>query len=222
MTGLLALVFVLALFPASHVVVARLSRGRARQAYFAAWALGIALLVAAARVPSAALAATFGLLAGLALWSANGELGEAAGIGVPIGPGNWPLLLLVFLFLALWSPATYPWLAELQARLGVAQATPAVTAGIGVQVAFEFLLLTWLGHVTLLTAYYDPRFGPRSPLTYALFALSLALTALLLPVQFSRVNWNDAVRWAVPTVIASWSVIEILMKWGVVPKPWGK
>jgi hypothetical protein len=222
MTGFLALLCVLSLFPVSHVLVARWSRGRhARLAYGLAWAVGVILLLLAARLPQSGAAATLGLLAGLALWAANGELGEAAGIGVPVGPRNWSLILLLLLFLLLSPPAAYPWLAALHARLGLQGAGLRPAANVGTLAAGEFLFLTWAGHVVLLTAYYHPRLGPRSWLTYLCLALGLILTLVLLPQQLAQAGWADAVRLAVPTVIAGWSVLEILMKWGVVPKPWG-
>lgn len=152
--------------------------------------------------PSGSVQATMGLAAGFLLWAAIGEVPHQTGRGLHVGPDHWGILAVVAVSYLL---------------LGVRRAAARCR---GAQIAWEFFLVVWALHVLLLTAYYDPRFGVRSWLT----ALVLAAVVLVLPWLVRRARQihevGQGIRVGVLVAGLLWTGVEILMKWGWLPKPW--
>lgn len=192
------------LFPVAHAVVQGcFDRGLAQIAGMIFFLLGFTLMVGSWKVSSNNSRAILGLLAGFLLWAAVGEVPHHTGQGLHVGPDNWGLVLVIGVSYLLF-----------QGTQGVA--VPAQ----GVQIAFEFFLVVWALHVLLLTAYYDPRFGVESWLTRGIF---LAVIFLIFPLARGLRSIRElriGIRIGVIVAGLLWTGVEILMKWGYLPKPW--
>lgn len=212
---------VLLLFPVAHAVVqACFDRGLAAHAGTAAWLAGLALLLWSLRMPAGTGQAVAGLLAGFLLWAAVGEIPHQTGRGLHVGPDNWGVLLVVGIYYLVSHAA--PGRSFLISILAGApeSARRIHPSRQGLQIAYEFFLMVWGLHVLLLTAYYDPRFGVRSWLTTVIFAAAAAMTPRLLQSVAKIRDLAPGIRAGVLAASLLWTMVEILMKWGVLPKPW--
>ena len=207
---------VLLLFPVAHAVVqACFNWQMAEVAGPIFLVVGSGLVIGSLRAASGAIRATMGLLAGFFLWAAVGEIPHHTGRGFHVGPDNWGLILLIgasYLFVA-----AKPWQSRIARTGGQPRVHPSWQ---GVQIAVEFFMVVWVLHVVLLTAYYDPRFGATSWMTYAIFGATIALMPILLRALWRIRDPAQGIRAGVLVASLLWTGVEILMKWGVLPKPW--
>lgn len=188
------------LFPLAHAVVQTCFDWQVAEAAGAIFLiLGLGLALGSLKVTTDSTRAVMGLLAGFLLWAVVGEIPHQTGHGLHVGPDQWGLLLVIGLYYL------------------VSETTPRRQ---GIRIAFEFFLIVWALHVLLLTAYYDLRFGVTSWLTYAIFVAVVVLTPVLARRLVRIADLTQGIRAGVVAASLLWTVVEILMKWGLLPKPW--
>jgi hypothetical protein len=221
--GVTAFFGVLLMLGLVYMSVARLSRrAEVRTLYWRILAVGLALTLVTMFIRHQAVQTVLGLLGGMALWSALAELGPQVDIGQSVNSKNWSLLLIVGLLVVLGVGAPFPPVTGLRNLLGLPAELLVADASWGVITAVQFFLLTWLGHVALVTAYYHPWFGVRSWLTWLLLGASLVGSVILVPQMVRQTDLAEAIRWAIWAVIVVWTVVEILKKWGMLSRLWGR
>ncbi len=219
--GLFGCGLVFLLFPVAHAVVeACFDQGWAEPAGLVWLVLGFALVAGSLRVQGSVAQATMGLLAGFFLWAAVGEVPHHTGHGMHVGPDNWGILLVIgtYYLLSHTSPGR-PFLTSLL-RGAPDEARRVHPSRQGLQIAFEFFVVVWALHVLLLTAYYHPSFGVHSWFTYLIFGVTLLVTPVLLRSVGRIHDLAHGIRAGVLVASLLWTLVEILMKWGVLPKPW--
>lgn len=91
---------------------------------------------------------------------------------------------------------------------------------IAALVAMETVYVTWFCYIVLLILYNPAFFGTDSPVTFAACGL-FAIWAVYLG---QRLWWYQrvapAMRYAIPTAIIAYNVVEILEKWGKIDEIW--
>ncbi len=214
--GILATLAVLLTVGLSHMALARIIRaGLADIAYWLFILFGVVLLFAGRRL-SAGGDAALGTGAGVLFWSAFGEVGQGGELFEE--PAIWSVVAAISIFLVLRPGTRCDLFVAIQRGLGIYRAPVEEARWRAPIVAFEFFWLTWLGHMLLLTAYYNPAFGVDSRFTWAIFVASLALTPYLLFLIWRTHDWAQAWGRGIAGVIIIWTWIEILTKWGVITR----
>lgn len=205
------------LFGLAHVVLSRIYRLGARATLVAGVVCGIiviGLMYYGISTTNAYYAGLSGIVAGIVMWSLFGEIAETlkAKFGVnthvEVGYGQLPILILagvIWIFILKTNAITHP-------------------------AVFQFLMTfyaVWLGHVILLSLYYNPLLGlPLSghdqpgptiwsglrrvftALTLVVYAVIIGLMAgyinrYQIPIQLSAALWF---------VLLGWSFIEVAKK----------
>lgn len=215
--GILAYLIVLFNFGFSHMWMSAINRANLQDLFYWIFIVVGVGLVLWGRSRPAAQDAALGGLAGLFFWAAFGEAGEAGELYTQ--PAIWGVALVLTIFLALRPGSRCDIHLWVQKTLRVhRESTGSHWYAPGAALAFFWTV--WLGHMAELTAYYDPRFGVHSWLTWVILVASLVSTPFIIRLLWKTRDWARAWGRAIPSVLISWMAIEILMKWQVIPKPW--
>ncbi|OFZ74672.1 MAG: hypothetical protein A2560_08345, partial [Bdellovibrionales bacterium RIFOXYD1_FULL_39_84] len=207
---------VLTNFAFSHIWMGAVNKANLQNIFY--WifiTLGIILLIASRR-RSSSWDAAFGGLAGLFFWAAFGECGKAGELYKT--PAVWGSVIVLTIFLMLRQGSRCDFHIFIQKILRIYRVPEDEPHWYALGTALVFYWTVWLGHMTELTAYYDPRFGVHSWLTWAIFIASAGATPGIFYRLWKTHNWAQAWGRAIPSVLISWMAIEILMKWGIFPK----
>jgi hypothetical protein len=88
--------------------------------------------------------------------------------------------------------------------------------------ALETIYVIWFFYVALLFLYDDSILGDRHPVTYVVFFLNTIWAVYLFQrlMKFWRVT--TAIRYAIPTAIIAWNVVEISGRWHLFTEFWEK
>ncbi len=216
--GILTFFAWLGLFGVGHMAVAAIHKmGLDQPGYYIFLLLTAVLLGVSIRTRPAA-QALWGGLAGLSLWSAVGEIGQAGELYED--PAIWGVVIVLLFFLIPRKETRCDFFRVLQRWLHLPYAPQPVEGWRAPAVAFEFFFIVWTGHMVMLVGYYSPGFGVHSWLTNAVLIFSIVCTPPLLYLLYRTRNWATAWGRAIPTVLVFWMGLEVLMKWGVLAKPW--
>ena len=91
---------------------------------------------------------------------------------------------------------------------------------IAALVAMETIYVTWFCYIYLLLLYDDTIFGIHHWFTYASAGLFMIWALYLLQRLWWFQRMAPALRYAIPTAIIGWNVVEILEKWGKITEFW--
>ena len=88
--------------------------------------------------------------------------------------------------------------------------------------ALETIYVIWFFYVFLLFLYDESILGDRHPVTYVVFFLNTIWAVYLFQrlMKFWRVT--TAIRYAIPTAIIAWNVVEISGRWHLFTEFWEK
>lgn len=88
--------------------------------------------------------------------------------------------------------------------------------------ALETIYVIWFFYVALLFLYDESILGDRHPVTYVVFFLNTIWAVYLFQrlMKFWRVT--TAIRYAIPTAIIAWNVVEISGRWHLFTEFWEK
>lgn len=88
--------------------------------------------------------------------------------------------------------------------------------------AMETIFITWFFYMVLLVVYDEGLLGKSPVATYTIFFVSLvwSLYLILRLIKFKKMA--PAVRYAIPTVIIFWNVVEILGRWNMLNEIWSQ
>ena len=238
MTGLKAFLLIFLMMPLGHslmVVMNRMLGEHVGWGAFGLFIIGVALLACTRWTRSSAWQSFLGAFAGVLLWTGAVEYGllygaTALGIAEVNGTAGeyqlmmhtWSFLLLLLLYLVVHESVRcnlFIWLRR-KLRLTRKVAITGTVTNYGPRTAFEMASILWFFYVLLLLLYDEQLVGVRHPLTYATLVLSLA-GGMYLFYKLIRINdMGHAIRYAIPTVIVIWNVVEITAKWGLYEEPW--
>jgi hypothetical protein len=87
-------------------------------------------------------------------------------------------------------------------------------------VAMETIYVTWFCYLYLLLIYDDSVFGIHHWFTYVSAGFFLVWTLYLVQRLWWFQRMAPALRYAIPTAIIGWNVVEILEKWGTITEFW--
>ncbi|MCP4758272.1 MAG: hypothetical protein GY894_09210 [Planctomycetes bacterium] len=238
MTGLKAFLLIFMMMPLGHALMVVMNRHLDEQIGWGATSLFLAgcLLVLGTRwTRSSAWQSFLGAFAGVLLWTGAVEYGllyAATVLGIAEVNGTageyrlmmhtWSFLLLLVLYLVMHESIRCNLFIWLRKKLHLTAKTPVTGTVInyGPRTAFEMISILWFFYVLLLLLYDETLLGVHHLLTYACLVLSLAF-GMWLFVRLLRIkDMGFAIRYAIPTVIIIWNVVEITAKWGLYEEPW--
>ena len=240
MTGLKAFLVVFLLMPLGHALMIGMNLMLGQYLAWGAFALGLVglgLLVITRFTASTSWQSFLGAFAGVLLWTATVEYGLYFGartLGIPKVNGTageyrmmeftWGFLVLLLLYLVFHEGVRcnlFVWLRR-TLHLSRGSVVSGKVSNYGPRTAFEMIGSLWFFYVLLLLLYDKSVFGERHPATYACLLFSFAGGMWLLYRLWHIKNMGYAIRYAIPTVIVLWNVVEILARWKVFTEPWIK
>lgn len=105
-------------------------------------------------------------------------------------------------------------------RMNIPSFPDAKTKNYAIITAMETVLILWTFYILLMVAYDKAFFGDRHPFTYIIFAGSLLWSLYLMIRLIKYTKIAPAIRYAIPTVIIFWNVVEILGRWDFFKEIW--
>jgi hypothetical protein len=87
-------------------------------------------------------------------------------------------------------------------------------------VAMETIYVTWFFYIVLLVLYNPRFFGTEHWATFLACGLSFIWAGYLVQRLWWYQRMAPALRYAIPTAIIAWNVVEILEKWGRIDEIW--
>ena len=238
MTGLKAFLLIFLMMPLGHALMVVMNRLLVDQVWWGAFglfAIGIGLLAVTRWTRSSAWQSFLGAFAGVLLWTGAVEYGLLyAATVLDIGEVNgtageyrlmmhtWSFLLLLLLYLVVHENVRCSLFIWMRRKLHLTRKAPVsgLVTNYGPRTAFEMASILWFFYVLLLLLYEEQLLGVHHPLTYATLVLSLIGSMWLLSRLVRIKDMGYAIRYAIPTVIVTWNVVEITAKWGVFEEPW--
>ncbi|MCB0772437.1 MAG: hypothetical protein KJZ58_04430 [Flavobacteriales bacterium] len=99
-------------------------------------------------------------------------------------------------------------------------AAPASARPLAVITFMETLMLIWTFYIVLLLVYDKDIAGDRHPATYVVAFGSLAWSMYLM-TRLVRIRvFDQAVRYAIPTVVIFWNFVEVIGRWDMFHEIW--
>jgi hypothetical protein len=238
MRGFLAFIVIFMLMPIGHALMVVMNNLLADHLALGAtivFLIGLALLVLTRFTASSGWQSLLGALAGVLLWTGGVEYGflyAAHDLAIETVNGTageyrllmhtWSLLLLLMLYLVVHEGVRCNLFIWLRRKLHLNR-KPIVSGKVGnygPRTAFEMASILWFFYVVLLLLYDEKLVGKFHFLTYATLVLSLGGGGYLFYKLLRIKDMGHAIRYAIPTVIVLWNVVEILGKWDVYKEPW--
>ncbi len=238
MTGLKAFVIVLLLMPLGHALMVVMNKFLGDALIWGAAAiflLGFAILLLTRFTDSSSWQSFLGCFAGVLMWTGVVEYGlyfGAISLDIPKLDGTageyrlmthtWGFLLLLVIYLLFHEGVRCTLFVWLRRKLHLVKGAPVCgkVSNYGPRTAFEMVSILWFFYVLLLLLYDESILGAHHPATYACLFLSIAV-GLWLGWRLIRIrNMGYALRYAIPTVIIIWNVVEILGHWNIYQEPW--
>ncbi|MDP7005525.1 MAG: hypothetical protein QF718_04880 [Phycisphaerales bacterium] len=238
MRGLLAFIIIFMLMPIGHALMVVLNNLMPDHLVLGAsllFSLGLVLLVVTRFTSSSSWQSLLGALAGVLLWTGGVEYGflyAANDLSIEKVDGTageyrllmhtWSLLLLLMLYLVVHEGVRcnlFIWLRK-KLHLNRKPIVSGKAGNYGPRTAFEMASILWFFYVVLLLLYDEKLVGKYHALTYATLILSLAGGCYLFYKLLRIKDIGHAIRYAIPTVIVLWNVVEILGKWDFYQEPW--
>jgi hypothetical protein len=105
-------------------------------------------------------------------------------------------------------------------RLNPGEKTSGQTRNICSIVAMETIYVTWFFYIVLLVLYNPAFFGTDHPVTFIACGVFFIWAAYLVRRLWWYQRMAPALRYAIPTAIIGWNVVEILEKWGHIDEIW--
>lgn len=138
---------------------------------------------------------------------------------MPATFGMWMMFMVLYLFC---SRTGCNFLLWIQRHLGIEgnfDLRP-MAHHSSIVVFMEWNIMMW-GLYLLLMFCYDPIFlGESHPITYAVAALSLIASILMLKKQLHISSWGRNIRFALATVIVFWTFVEVIARNGFFTEVW--
>jgi len=105
-------------------------------------------------------------------------------------------------------------------KIKLPSAADAKTKNYAIITAMEMILILWTFYILLMITYDNSIFGDRHPFTYVVLVGSLIWSLYLFVrlLKFSKIA--PAIRYAIPTVVIFWNVVEILGRWNFFKEIW--
>jgi len=88
--------------------------------------------------------------------------------------------------------------------------------------ALETIYVVWFFYIALLFVYDESILGDRHPVTYGLFFLNVIWAVYLFQRLMKFWKVTTAIRYAIPTAIIAWNVVELAGRWHLFTEFWEK
>jgi hypothetical protein len=210
---------------------------------FALGTLGAVLLFLGMRNPNEVAATWYGFWAGTFLWTGWVEFSfvwNAVYLGVPdLMDPNLPgqiatkaeylvmmssvgIMMATLVYFLLNKETKCNFFQFFQRHLGLRTGKPTrgYKRNFAAITALETIYVIWFFYLMLLFLYDESILGDRHPVTYVVFFLMVTWSIYLLQrlIRFWKVT--TAIRYAIPTAIIAWNVVEISGRWHLFTEFW--
>lgn len=151
------------------------------------------------------------------MWGAKLTKGEYRVMLSSIG------VMLASLLFFFYNPDTrcnaFMWLHR-NLRMKVGERTSAQGRNVASIVAMETIYVTWFCYIWLLVIYNPAFFGTDHWVTFVTCGFFFVWAMYLIQRLWWFQRMAPALRYAIPTAIIGWNVVEILEKWGKIDEIW--
>ena len=239
--GILAFIVVLFVMTIGHAVMILTEKIFGEQYMFAAAGLlgmvGGVLLWIGSRDKSETAATLFGFFGAVLLWTGWVEfsfiwsahhldvqplIGNESKPEYLMMPSSMGLLLssmLYFLFNGKTHCNFFTWLQR-NLKLKIKRSSNGSRRNFAIIPSMETIYIMWFFYIVLILVYDNSILGDRHPVTYGVFAGSLAWSLYLFIRLIKFRKMAIAVRYAIPTVVIFWNSVEILARWKFFKEIW--
>jgi hypothetical protein len=224
-----------------HTIMVLMQKGFGGQLFPAVFAIGLigAVLGWIGRNKSENAATLLGFIGGNLMWLAWIEFSfvlVAQHLGIPgqmvgakitkpeylIMPSSIGVLFASLLFFFSNKETRCNAFMWLHRNLGLKPGEKSTSQGrnLSALVAMETIYVTWFCYIYLLLLYDDSILGIHHWFTYVSAGLFLVWALYLVQRLWWFQRMAPALRYAIPTAIIGWNVVEILEKWGTITEFW--
>lgn len=156
---------------------------------------------------------------GVAALDTAGHITKPEYLVMPSSLGVLGACMIYFLFNKDSKCNAFRWLHR-NLRMDLGEPASGKGRNIASIVALEAVVVTWFFYLMLLALYDEQIIGAQHPVTYAVCFLALVWSAYLAQRLFRFEQMGPALRYAIPTGIIFWNVVEILGRWGILTEVW--
>ncbi|MCK4287692.1 MAG: hypothetical protein KAW86_00680 [Bacteroidales bacterium] len=243
--GIIAFLIVLFTMPIGHAAMILMEKIFGEEHVFTAAAIlgliGVILLIIGLKKRTETAGTFYGLFAGLFLWTGwvefsfvffarhlavpplieNGEIvTKPEYLILPSSVGLLLIVLLYFLFNNKTQCIFFRWLQRNLKMKFINRKKAEKDRPFAIITALEIMMILWFFYIVLLLVYDNRIFGDYHPATYIVCFGSL-LWSIYLFIKLIRITkLAYAIRYAIPTVIIFWNVVEILGRWNFFREIW--
>jgi len=107
-------------------------------------------------------------------------------------------------------------------KLRTGKPTPGYKRNFAAITALETIYVVWFFYIALLFIYDESILGDRHPVTYGLFFLNVIWAGYLFQRLMKFWKVTTAIRYAIPTAIVAWNVVELAGRWHLFTEFWEK
>lgn len=244
--GIFSFAIVLLLMPLGHALMILTEHLVVIPKYIGAFGIGLLgllfLFLGVRKNGKDSTATILGLLAGVLVWTGWIEFSfvwVAEKLNVPallengevvtkpeylIMPSSLGLLLTLLLYFLFTQTKCqfFKWFQAVFKIKNHIKSNPSNGKPIAVITFVESIMILWTFYLLLLLVYDNDIFGDNHPVTY-LVAFGSLFWSLYLFLNLIKINrFGYAIRYAIPTVIIFWNVVEILGRWNLFDEIWIK
>ncbi len=241
--GILSFLIVLFLMPLGHTLMILTEKIFESNKFYTAFGIGflgcLLLVMGAIKNKQTAFASILGLLSGVLIWTGWVEFSfvwVAEKLAIPplmennevvtkpeylIMVSSMGVLVCMLLFF-MFSPSRCQFFVWIQKILGFQQNIKNnITTKLNVTTVFvETIILLWTFYIVLLLLYDEKLLGDKHFITQLSAVFFLLWSVYLFRKLLFIKKFDYAVRYAIPTVIIFWNVVEIVGRWNLIQEIW--
>lgn len=241
--GVSSFIIILFLMALGHVLMVLTEKIFLEQKYLGALLIGLLgfiLLIIGVRKKSKSIATILGLLAGVLIWTGWVEfsfvwIAEKLSVPALIENGEVttkPEYLVMLSSIGLLSTFSlfflftytkcqfFKWFQKLFGIKDYVAPKKPIEKPIVVTTFIETIMILWTFYIVLLLVYDKDIAGDKHPATYFVAFGSLFWSLYLFLKLIKIKKFDYAIRYAIPTVIIFWNVVEILGRWNLFKEIW--
>lgn len=243
-SGIISFMIVLLLMPIGHTLMIlneKILEGHKLTGAFIIGVLGLILLIVGIlNNHKAALATILGLLGGILVWTGwiefsfvwiaeklkvpplmeDGEIATKPEYLVMLSSLGLLITFIVMFIFSRTKCTLFIWFQKVFKFRKHIKASEVNFRPLALTTFVEVIMIIWTFYILLLVVYDNDIAGDRHPATYIVAGGSLIWSAYLIAKLLKINKFDYAIRYAVPTVVIFWNVIEILGRWDYFEEVW--
>lgn len=139
---------------------------------------------------------------------------------MPSSIGFWAMMMIGYILNSRTGCNLLNWIQRHILRQSRKQSFRPAIHNVAVVTFMELNAILWTCYLLLLFVYDEAFLGDRHPVTYIVAFVSLIWSLYLFAKLIRIHNIGVAIRYAIPTVIIFWNVVEIMGRWNLFKEIW--